>query len=321
MNRSALPRFFRRSLALPLAPLLLFGCVHTEVTLVSQHTALERQAAGEYPDEERALQSESVRPGPEAIPREQLIGTGEGGELGVVAEMAAQAAGDDERIEALAARGCVGEALTGFLQSRLTECEATDVDPDELTRLITRVNLHRRQAWEFLHEESGASVDEARAAWRVRHLERVACGTWVEVEAERWGAQGVPTVRWWRLILMLATLGATWIGGWRSARAQLDGREDVLALRMPTRLTAGAGDQLMGVLSPAGDALYFVGGEHGTAEVLVQAPLSAAPATCVRRARRPRLPTRQPRRRSLGLYLVRAGREGRRLRAPPTPRR
>ena len=38
-----------------LALLAAQGCVHAEVAVVSQHTALERQAAGEYPEREREL--------------------------------------------------------------------------------------------------------------------------------------------------------------------------------------------------------------------------------------------------------------------------
>ena len=45
------------------------GCVRAEVAVVSQHTALERQAAGEYPERETELDDAAIDPGPEAIPR------------------------------------------------------------------------------------------------------------------------------------------------------------------------------------------------------------------------------------------------------------
>ncbi|MCB9662431.1 MAG: PD40 domain-containing protein [Sandaracinaceae bacterium] len=70
-------------------------------------------------------------------------------------------------------------------------------------------------------------------------------------------------------------------GAWTArATAQtsgLDGLEDELAVRMPVRLTAGHNNHLMASYAEVGDALYFVGDELGTTEVLVQSPPSGAP--------------------------------------------
>lgn len=162
------------------------GCVRAEVAVVSQHTALERQAAGEYPEGEQRLDNAAIEPGPEAIPREALAATGEGGQLGVVAQLVARAETDDERIEALLEARCLGEGADGLLVPRPDDCRI-DVDPDEVGRLSARENLHRRQVWEFLAEQSpGRTTDEARVAWRELHLMRVPCGALVELRAGSW---------------------------------------------------------------------------------------------------------------------------------------
>ena len=186
IDRQAL-RTTARTSCLTLSLLLSQACVHAEVAVVSQHTALERQAAGEYPAREQLLDDAAIEPGPEAIPREALAATGEGGELGVVAELVARAETDDERIEALLIARCLGEAASGLLVARADDCRA-DVDPDELARLVARENLHRRQVWEFLSTRAeGRSVEAAGAAWREVHLLRVPCGALVEAQPGQWG--------------------------------------------------------------------------------------------------------------------------------------
>lgn len=168
------------------------GCVRAEVAVVSQHTALERQAAGEYPEGEQRLDDAAIEPGPEAIPREALAATGEGGQLGVVAQLVARAETDDERIEALLEARCLGEGADGLLVSRPDDCRI-DVDPDEVGRLSARENLHRRQVWEFLAERSpGRTTEEARVAWRELHLMRVPCGALVELRAGTWSEKECP---------------------------------------------------------------------------------------------------------------------------------
>jgi hypothetical protein len=175
-----------------LAGLLLLSaqaCVRAEVAVVSQHTALERQAAGEYPDRERELDDATIEPGPEPIPREALAASGEDGELGVVAQLVARAETDDERIESLLRAHCLGEGANGLLVARPEQCRA-DLDSDELARLAANENLHRRQVWEFLSQQTpGTTPDQARAAWRELHLMRVPCGALVEGEPDHWNTK------------------------------------------------------------------------------------------------------------------------------------
>lgn len=49
------------------------------------------------------------------------------------------------------------------------------------------------------------------------------------------------------------------------------------AVHQPVRLTAGGSNQWMGVLDPAGEALYFVSDRNATAEIFVQKPVDGGP--------------------------------------------
>ena len=77
----------------------------------------------------------------------------------------------------------------------------------------------------------------------------------------------------------LGLAGAMALAAPSAVRAQpsdsADGPEDELAVRIPVRLTAGPSDHLMGVATPDGQSLFFIGDEHGTTEVLVQSPISS----------------------------------------------
>lgn len=87
--------------------------------------------------------------------------------------------------------------------------------------------------------------------------------------------------RGWRGVRALTLLLALVVGpplvGSPLVRAQQDGLEDELAVRMPVRLTAGHNNHLMASYAESSDSLYFIGDELGTTEILVQSPPSAAP--------------------------------------------
>jgi hypothetical protein len=181
------PRFGRFVwMVLALAP----GCVRApEVAVVSQHTALERQAAGEYPAQEQELDAAAIAPGPTTIPREQLNSGGEATGLGVVDDMMAKAESDEERLDGLLLARCVGEARNGLCEVTLDRCQQ-EVDAGELTRLVGRINVHRRQIWTFVAQRSpGTSEAQAREQWRALHMQRVVCGGQVQAEDGRWEAK------------------------------------------------------------------------------------------------------------------------------------
>jgi hypothetical protein len=161
---------------------LLAGCVSPSVVVVDQKTALERQAAGDYPPLENELEQAGLAPSPEPFTREELAagrtrsGSGVLGELG---ELYARAETDADVIDRLLLQKCIGEAESGLLVPRPSECVGA-TDATELARVIGRENLHRRQLWELLARERGASAEQVRALWRGTHLQQVLCGALVE---------------------------------------------------------------------------------------------------------------------------------------------
>ncbi len=159
------------------------GCVRPEIAVVSRQTALERQAAGEYPEDERALEQAALNPGPDMLPRDQIAASGAPTESVMPTFVAAPS--DLELLDALLVSGCIGEANDGLLVPRQRRCDG-DVDEDAVASLVSRYNVHRRQIWSYLRDQSSASIDEARVQWRVVHLRRVVCGASVQNEDGTW---------------------------------------------------------------------------------------------------------------------------------------
>lgn len=176
----------RCMLAVALGTWLAAGCVRApEVAVVSQNTAYERQAAGEYAQQEQSLQAAAISPGPAPIPREQLPG-GEASGLSVVDEMVARAESDEDQLDALLLARCVGEARSGLIELTTESCQQ-DQDSNETLRLVGRVNVHRRQIWTYLAAQQRAQrIEPARERWRAVHMQRVVCGAQIENDAGRW---------------------------------------------------------------------------------------------------------------------------------------
>ncbi len=63
----------------------------------------------------------------------------------------------------------------------------------------------------------------------------------------------------------------------QTAFAKKKAVEQSRAMRVPVRLTAGSSNQMMGVLSPDGRALYFVSDRNATSEIFVQDPVDSGP--------------------------------------------
>ncbi len=170
------------STSFALLALLLAGCVSPNVVVVDQKTALEQQAAGDYPPLENELEQAGLAPSPEPFTREELAagrarsGNGVLGELG---ELYARAEADADVIDRLLLQRCIGEAESGLLEPRPSDCVGA-ADATELARVVGRENLHRRQLWELLARERASSPERVRAVWRAQHLEQVQCGGLVE---------------------------------------------------------------------------------------------------------------------------------------------
>jgi len=150
------------------------------IAVLDNRTALEVQAAGEYPVLEFAAADAALEPGPTpASAKEILSGSGlaaaaEDIDIFVVSESQARF------IDTMLLLGCLGEGENGLLQYTPDRCD-DDVEVSELLRAASRANLHRRQVWEYLaSKRSDGSIEAAKRAWRAVHLEQVRCGTWIE---------------------------------------------------------------------------------------------------------------------------------------------
>jgi hypothetical protein len=157
------------------------GCIKTEpIAVVDNRTALEIQAAGEYPVLEFESTDAALEPGPSPASAKEIVSksglAAAGSDLDVFAVSESQA----RFIDTMLLLGCLGEAEDGLLQYTPDRCN-DDVEVSELLRAASRSNLHRRQVWEYLSSKrADASIEKARRAWRAVHLEQVRCGTWVE---------------------------------------------------------------------------------------------------------------------------------------------
>jgi Protein of unknown function (DUF1318) len=165
------------------------ACVTPNVVVVDQKTALEQQAAGEYPELENELEQAGMSSAPEPFTREELASGRErsgSGALGELAELYQGSASDADAIDRLLLQRCVGESLSGLLEPRPNECVGA-ADATEMARVIGRENLHRRQLWQLLASGRNVAVDSVSPIWRELHLEQVVCDGLVETSGGVWG--------------------------------------------------------------------------------------------------------------------------------------
>jgi hypothetical protein len=172
---------------------LLPACVAPNVVVVDQKTALEQQAAGGYPVLENDLEQAGMAPAPEPFAREELAsgrdqsGAKAGaGALGELAELYVKSESDADAIDRLLLQRCIGEAASGLLEPRPSECVGA-ADASEMARLLGRENLHRRQLWQLLAKERQVSVERVQPVWRELHVEQVVCGGLMQSADGSWG--------------------------------------------------------------------------------------------------------------------------------------
>ncbi len=162
------------------------------VVLVDRKTALEEQAAGEHPDQERALVQSGLSPRPLAMTRGQIEAAGAGGassSFDVVVQVYQSLRTDQPLVDALLVRRCIGEGLDGLLAQTRETCVG-EVDPSVVGPLVQRVNRDRRQLWAYMLARSpGASEEDIRRSWREKHLPLVVCGAQVQQADGTWGVR------------------------------------------------------------------------------------------------------------------------------------
>jgi hypothetical protein len=150
------------------------------IVVVDNRTALEAQAAGEYPELEFQSADATLRPGPTPVSGQEIASKAGLSAAGADLDLFDVSQSDAQLIDTMLVRGCLGEGKDGLLKYTPDHCDET-VEVSELLRAASRNNLHRRQVWEYLAaKRTNRSTVEVRDAWRSVHLEQVRCGTWIE---------------------------------------------------------------------------------------------------------------------------------------------
>jgi len=162
------------------------GCIKAPpIAVVDNRTSLEIQAAGEYPELEFQSTDAALEPGPSPSSAEKIVSKAGLAAAGHDLDVFSVSQTQSEFIDMMLLMGCLGEGDDGLLEYLPDPC-SDDVDVSELLRASSRVNLHRRQIWEYLaSRRPDTSTAAARDAWRSVHLEQVRCGTWIE-QSGKW---------------------------------------------------------------------------------------------------------------------------------------
>jgi hypothetical protein len=165
---------------------LLPGCITApEIVLFDRATALEHQAAGSFAELERKLVREGIAARPVPLTADDLQA------LGIqppplVDEIDLTEA---DRVDALVAQHCIGEARDGTLADTHDTCRVS-ADQVAARTLIDRVNRARQQLWHWMHARQPKSAPaELRRSWRQTHLLGVVCGGWVQKDDGSWEAK------------------------------------------------------------------------------------------------------------------------------------
>jgi hypothetical protein len=157
------------------------GCIKAPpIAVVDNRTSLEIQAAGEYPELEFQGTDAALHPGPSPVSAKEIVSKSGLAAAGQDLELFSVSQTQAQFIDTMLLLGCLGEGEEGLLEYLPDRC-GDDVDVSELLRASSRVNLHRRQIWEYLaSKKPNSSATAARNAWRSVHIEQVRCGTWIE---------------------------------------------------------------------------------------------------------------------------------------------
>ena len=150
------------------------------IAVVDNRTALEIQAAGEYPELEFQSADAVLEPKPSPVSGEEIVAKTGSSSMDSSLVLFTLSQSDAQFIDTMLLKGCLGEGEDGLLQYTPDRCKES-VQVSEVLRVASRNNLHRRQVWEYLASQGNSdSAVEAKDAWRSVHLEQVRCGTWIE---------------------------------------------------------------------------------------------------------------------------------------------
>lgn len=174
----------KRLLLLSLGFTLGAGCIKApDIVVLDRATALEREAAGNFPHLEFELQRAGTQPRPAQLTREQLEAAGQPRPIVEQTETS-----DAERIDQLLKISCLGEGKDGLLVETRDRCTVKEVP--HLGSLLERTNRDRMQIWEWLRRQRPQrSLVEVRQAWRTVHTYGVICGGQLQRDDGTWEAK------------------------------------------------------------------------------------------------------------------------------------
>ena len=170
------------------------GCISApDVVVIDRKTALERQAAGKFPELEADLLELGLKPGVEPFTRAQLQSGGWGkawGDLGDLVQIYGGVRDDRARLNDHLRRACIGEGLEGLLLATPESCKG-GAKEEEVAELVARGNRNRRQAWRWMamRTKGGPGAEAFAVRWRKVRLMEAPCGAWIQQPDSGWTAK------------------------------------------------------------------------------------------------------------------------------------
>lgn len=165
------------------------GCIKAPpVVLLDRQTALEEQAAGDYPVLERDLRQAALRPRAEALTSGELAAAGEapGGDMDSLLAIYGAVRSDTGLVDDLLVARCLGESLEGLLVETPESCTHTG-SRAQVARVMQRANRNRAQLWIYMAKRSPEAQREGLLqAWREQHLRDLICGGQVQAPGGEW---------------------------------------------------------------------------------------------------------------------------------------
>ena len=165
------------------------GCVKVPtIVMVDRKTALEEQVDVGFAKQQGALVQAGLSPRPVPYTKGQLEAKGihpAGSTFDVVLRPYRSYITDQEQLDDLLVRRCVGEATDCTVQETRQNCVGK-LDEAAVTRLLQRVNLHRRQVLALLGSKTGQPVDVIRSAYRKHILDMLVCGGQYQDKDGKW---------------------------------------------------------------------------------------------------------------------------------------
>ena len=187
-------RDVKRGISYVILALTAHGCISApDVVVIDRKTALERQAAGEFPELEADLLELGLKPGVVPFTRAQLQSGGWGrawGDLGDLVQIYGGIRDDQARLDDHLLRACIGEGLQGLLVTTPDTCRGGTKE-EEVAELVARGNRNRRQAWRWMaaRTKGGPDAEGIPARWREVRLMEAPCGASVQQPGGAWAAK------------------------------------------------------------------------------------------------------------------------------------